>query len=124
MPRTRSVNDLLSLKKEIVSSHKCAIEDPRQQGGLNANVEVTQTKECIDSMIPICCANGMTLQSAVDKAIAQLEASRNRFDAAASALRASAQQDPIEYTIPPRVAENPVWRHAGSDPHHNKVNCT
>jgi hypothetical protein len=97
MPRTRSVNDLLSLKKEIVSSHKCAIEDPRQQGGLNANVEVTQTKECIDSMIPICCANGMTLQSAVDKAIAQLEASRNRFDAAASALRASAQQDPIEY---------------------------
>jgi hypothetical protein len=27
-------------------------------------------------------------------------------------------------TIPPRVAENPVWRHAGSDPHHNKVNCT
>jgi hypothetical protein len=25
-------------------------------------------------------------------------------------------------TIPPRVAENPMWRHAGSDPHHNKVN--
>lgn len=48
-------------------------------------------------MIPIFCANGMSVQSAVDEAVAQLEASRDRFDGAASALRASAQLDPTEY---------------------------
>jgi hypothetical protein len=56
-----------------------------------------QAKNCVDSMIPIFCANGMSAQSAVNKAIAQLKASKNRFDVAARALHASAQQDPIKY---------------------------
>ncbi|KAH4215275.1 hypothetical protein HBI40_246280 [Parastagonospora nodorum] len=66
------VNDLLSLKKEIA-------------------------KKCVESMIPISCAHGMSAQSAVNEAIAQLKASRDRFTVAADALRASIQQDPIEY---------------------------
>jgi hypothetical protein len=48
-------------------------------------------------MIPISCANGMSVQSAVNEAIAQLKASRERFDIAANALRVSAHQEPIEY---------------------------
>jgi hypothetical protein len=48
-------------------------------------------------MIPISCANGMSAQSAVNEAIAQLKASRERFDIAAGALRFSAHQEPIEY---------------------------
>ncbi|KAH3938365.1 hypothetical protein HBH53_263130 [Parastagonospora nodorum] len=66
------VNDLLSLKKEIA-------------------------KKCVESIIPISCAYGMSAQSAVNEAIAQLKALRDRFTVAADALRASIQQDPIEY---------------------------
>jgi cytochrome c556 len=62
-----------------------------------ANSDDMQAKKCVDSMIPISCAHGMSAQSAVNEAIAQLKASRDRFAVAAGALRASIQQDPIEY---------------------------
>jgi hypothetical protein len=56
-----------------------------------------QVKKCVDSMIPISCANGMSAQSAVDGAISQLKASRDRFDVAANALRSNAKENPIKY---------------------------
>jgi hypothetical protein len=48
-------------------------------------------------MIPIFCANGMSAQGAVDEAIVQLRASKDRFDVAANALRSDAKEDPIKY---------------------------
>jgi hypothetical protein len=56
-----------------------------------------KANKCVDSMIPISYANGMSAQDAVNEAIVQLKASRNRFEAAASALRASSLEEPTKY---------------------------
>ncbi|KAF1913064.1 isoprenoid synthase domain-containing protein [Ampelomyces quisqualis] len=66
------VNDLLSLRKEI-------------------------SKGCIDSIVPIYCAQGMSVQNAVNEAVRALEASKSRFDKAAQSLSVAAQQDPLKY---------------------------
>ncbi|KAH7389368.1 isoprenoid synthase domain-containing protein [Phaeosphaeria sp. MPI-PUGE-AT-0046c] len=66
------VNDLLSLKKEI-------------------------SKGCIDSLVPIYCAIGMSVQEAIETSVEALAMSKARFDAAARSLRASAQREPAKY---------------------------
>jgi hypothetical protein len=91
MFRTNSVNDLLSLKKEIVSVTF------RTTQRKDANHHVPQAKNCIDSVVPIHCAQGLSVQEAADEAVAAIRVSKNRFDAAADSLLASAQREPVKY---------------------------
>jgi hypothetical protein len=56
-------------------------------------------------MIPILCANGMSVQSAVDETIVQLKASKDRFDQAANVLFREAKEDPVKYKHVPEWIE-------------------
>jgi len=63
----------------------------------NTDHNLSQAKGCIDSIVPILCAHGLSVQEAVDSALATLKASKKRFDAAADSLRRSAQREPVKY---------------------------
>jgi hypothetical protein len=56
-----------------------------------------QKKECIDSIVPIYCSAGMSVQDAVDEAVQALKGSVKRFDVAAAGLRTSAREEPLKY---------------------------
>jgi hypothetical protein len=81
-------------------------------------------------MIPIFCANGMSAQGAVDEAIVQLRASKDRFDVAANALRSDAKEDPIKYKHVPEWIDacqslctgNVHWRYVASAYPRNRTN--
>jgi hypothetical protein len=67
-----SVNDILSLKKEV-------------------------QKNSIDSLIPLIVATGKSLDDAFKTAIVDLESSVNRFDNAAESLVANVKRDRSTY---------------------------
>jgi hypothetical protein len=56
-----------------------------------------KANKCVDSMIPIAHANGLSAQDAVNEAVAQLKASKKRFEVAAGALRTSGQEELVKY---------------------------
>jgi hypothetical protein len=57
------------------------------------------------------------LENKLEQQLAQLATLSQELEMATSTFPSMK----ILNTIPPRVAENPTWRHAGHYPHHNKV---
>lgn len=80
-----SVNDILSLKKEIVCLPlRC----------FRLNTDAVQATDCVVNLVPVLYKSGKPLEKVVPYLIKEMHASRDRLDSAAAKLDAMTRDDP------------------------------